>query len=111
MHPQTNGRNSRILYEKWEKPSLRKAINTIPAWSEQNLQNDGSTPPAAKMTSYCDWIKRNLFDDHRPCIISSIPFSRLRTHSTNLSLQICPRLVKGDANCLDASERNCSSCA
>ncbi|KRX98248.1 hypothetical protein T4E_7614 [Trichinella pseudospiralis] len=93
MHPQTNGRNSRILYEKWEKPSLRKAINTIPAWSEQNLQNDGSTPPAA------------------PCIISSIPFSRLRTHSTNLSLQICPRLVKGDANCLDASERNCSSCA
>ncbi|KRX78853.1 hypothetical protein T02_6531 [Trichinella nativa] len=24
-----------------------KAINTIPAWSEQNLQNDGSTPPAA----------------------------------------------------------------
>ncbi|KRX46583.1 hypothetical protein T03_13263 [Trichinella britovi] len=52
-----------------------KAINTIPAWSEQNLQNDGSTPPAA------------------PCIIS-IPFSRLRTHGTNLSLQICPRLVK-----------------
>ncbi|KRX17764.1 hypothetical protein T07_11603 [Trichinella nelsoni] len=37
--------------------------------------------------------KRNLYDDHRPCIIS-IPFSRLRTHGTNLSLQICPRLVK-----------------